>query len=91
MRDNKGQFKKGYSGNPAGRPKRADEQFLVDLWVDEGQEKFSNAIQNGERWALKLLVDKLYAAPRTGSGGQSNSTTIVVSKAGAEKYGLVAT
>lgn len=91
MRNGKGQFQKGHSGNPAGRPKRADEQFLVDLWVDAGQEQFSIAVKNGERWALKLLVDKLYAAPRIGETDHSSPITLVVSKAGAEKYGLVAT
>ena len=60
MRDENGKFAKGSSGNPAGRPKRADEQFLVDIWEKSGQEQFGAAIANGERWALKTLVDKLY-------------------------------
>ena len=60
MRNEKGQFIKGTTGNPLGRPKRADEQFLVDLWSEHGQTDFSSAVQNNERWALKALIDKLY-------------------------------
>lgn len=61
MRDEKGQFIKGYTGNPLGRPKRADEEFLVDLWTEHGQQVFAEAVRGGKRWAIKLLVDKLYA------------------------------
>ena len=60
MRRNNGQYAKGTTGNPLGRPKRADEQFLIDLWETHGQKQFSNAIEKGEQWALKVLVDKLY-------------------------------
>lgn len=60
MRRNNGQFAKGSTGNPLGRPKRADEQFLIDLWEAHGQKQFSDAIEKGERWALKVLMDKLY-------------------------------
>lgn len=60
MRQNNGQFAKGSTGNPHGRPKRADEGFLLDLWETHGQKKFSSAIENGEQWALKVLMDKLY-------------------------------
>jgi len=64
MRNKKGQFIKGATGNPLGRPKRAEEQFLVDLWSEHGQRAFSSAVQAGEQWALKVLVDKLYANKR---------------------------
>ena len=64
MRNEKGQFIKGATGNPLGRPKRAEEQFLVDLWSEHGQQAFSSAVQAGEQWALKVLVDKLYANKR---------------------------
>lgn len=60
MRNTNGQFTKGTSGNPLGRPKRADEQFLINLWDEFGKQQFTNAIKNGERWALKALLDKLY-------------------------------
>ena len=64
MRNEKGQFIKGSTGNPNGRPKRAEEQFLVDLWSEHGQKAFSAAVEAGEQWALKVLVDKLYANKR---------------------------
>jgi len=64
MRNEKGQFIKGATGNPLGRPKRAEEQFLVDLWTEHGQQAFSSAVKGGEQWALKVLVDKLYANKR---------------------------
>ncbi len=64
MRDEKGQFIKGSTGNPLGRPKRAEEQFLVDLWTEHGQKAFATAVEGGEQWALKVLVDKLYANKR---------------------------
>ena len=64
MRDEKGQFIKGSTGNPLGRPKRAEEQFLVDLWTEHGQEAFATAVKAREQWALKVLVDKLYANKR---------------------------
>jgi hypothetical protein len=64
MRNGKGQFIKGATGNPNGRPKRADEQYLVDLWSEHGQKAFAVAVKGGEQWALKVLVDKLYANKR---------------------------
>lgn len=67
MRNKKGQFIKGSTGNPKGRPKRADEQFLVDLWSKHGQKQFTKAVKGGEQWALKLLADKLYANKRESS------------------------
>ena len=60
MRDSSGRFQKGHSGNSNGRPKRAEEQFLIDIWEEHGQKQFLDAVKNGERWALKSLVDKLY-------------------------------
>ncbi len=61
MRNENGQFIKGHTGNPLGRPKRADEQILVDLWDSTGRAQFADAIERGEPWALKSLMDKLYA------------------------------
>lgn len=60
MRNQNGQFIKGHTGNPLGRPKRADEQILVDLWDSMGRAQFTAAIERGEPWALKTLMDKLY-------------------------------
>lgn len=71
MRDENGQFIKGYTGNPLGRPKRADEEFLVDLWTEHGQQVFADAVRGGKRWAIKLLVDKLYANKKEVTAGIS--------------------
>ena len=64
MRNGKGQFIKGSTGNPLGRPKRAEEAFLVDLWTEHGQVAFASAVKGGEQWALKVLMDKLFANKR---------------------------
>ena len=64
MRNDKGQFVKGVTGNPLGRPKRAEEAFLVDLWTEHGQIAFTSAVKGGEQWALKVLMDKLFANKR---------------------------
>ncbi|MFT7591754.1 MAG: hypothetical protein ACI9UJ_001683 [bacterium] len=61
MRNENGQFIKETTGNPLGRPKKADEQYLVDLWTEHGQQVFSEAVIDKQQWAVKLLMDKLYA------------------------------
>lgn len=82
MRKNNGQFAKGSTGNPNGRPKRADEQFLIDLWAEHGQTAFSKAIKDNERWALKVLIDKLYPniKPVDTFSSNSNIKTIEIVK-----------
>lgn len=60
MRNQNGQFIKGHTGNPLGRPKRADEQVLLDIWDQHGRAQFVASVERGEPWALKTLMDKLY-------------------------------
>lgn len=66
MRSKNGQFSKGFTGNPKGRPKRADESFLVNLWESDGQRVFSDEVKAGKQWAVKMLIDKLYPNKKEG-------------------------
>lgn len=66
MRSKNGQFSKGFTGNPKGRPKRADESFLINLWESDGQRVFSDEVKAGKQWAIKMLVDKLYPNKKEG-------------------------
>jgi len=75
MRNNKGQFKKGNSGGP-GRPKRADEQILIDLWDNAGKKQFEKAVKAGKEWALKKLLDKLFGDKRQTELTGENNTSV---------------
>jgi hypothetical protein len=79
--ENSGQFLKGQSGNPAGRPKgsknkttmikQALEGQLVDqLAVDAGDilAKAINLAKQGDGAMIKLVLDKLLPNARDGSG-----------------------
>jgi hypothetical protein len=66
MRSKNGQFSKGFTGNPNGRPKRAEESFLIDLWESDGQRVFSDEVKSGKQWAIKMLIDKLYPNKKEG-------------------------
>ncbi len=68
-RDN-GQFAKGHSGNPAGRPKgsHSPSDFLRRRIAEGGTlEKIMDKVVilalGGERWAIELIFDRLEGKP----------------------------
>jgi hypothetical protein len=67
-RDNKGRFNVGSSGNPSGRPpgitdKRvALKKQLLEPLLPEAIEKLAEAVSEGERWAVELVVT--YSLPK---------------------------
>ncbi len=67
-RDTKGRFSPGTSGNPTGRPpgitdKRvAVKRQLLEPLLPEAIKKLKEAISDGERWAVELVVS--YSLPK---------------------------
>ena len=54
-----GQFKKGCSGNPAGRPQREGElRKQLDAGSDNAIEQVINAANNGDLTACKIIIDR---------------------------------
>ena len=67
-RDTQGRFPPGTSGNPSGRPpgitdKRvALKKQLLEPLLTEAIEKLAEAVSEGERWAIELVVG--YSLPK---------------------------
>ena len=67
-RDTKGRFHPGTSGNPSGRPpgiadKRvALKKQLLEPLLPDAIEKLAEAVSEGERWAVELVVT--YSLPK---------------------------
>jgi hypothetical protein len=67
-RDQKGQFRVGTSGNPAGRPpgitdkRTATKKALLEPLLPEAIEKLQQAVSDGERWAVEMTI--AYSLPR---------------------------
>ena len=68
IRDTQGRFTPGASGNPSGRPpgitdKRvAVKKQLLEPLLPEAIERLSEAVSEGERWAVELVVT--YSLPK---------------------------
>ena len=58
---NKGQFQKGSSGNPNGRPKglKSDFNGLIDKNSKKAYKLLTKALDAGEPWAITLFFEKL--------------------------------
>jgi len=65
MRDNKGRFIKGASGNPQGRPARADElRKLLDGDADEVARRVLEAAKGGDLRAAELVLARVVPVHR---------------------------
>lgn len=62
-RTEKGQFKKGQSGNPAGRPSKATRELEKALkdHADELAAKLVQLALEGDTTALKMCIDRIHA------------------------------
>lgn len=59
-RDNKGRFKKGFSGNKGGRSsKSAQLRTLLETGADEAVNQVIDAAQNGDLAACRLILDRV--------------------------------
>jgi hypothetical protein len=59
-------FKKGQSGNPKGRPTKAEEQKLNDQLSPHSPKAIKaliDGVEQGERWAIKMFFEYLYGRP----------------------------
>ena len=74
MRNEKGQFKPGHSGNPGGRPKGSITKIIREFMYEIDDTGFSrvqhlcfilwNAALKGDLQAIKLIMDRVDGTPR---------------------------
>ena len=74
MRNEKGQFKKGHSGNPGGRPKGSITKIMREFMYEIDDTGFSrvqhlcfilwDAALKGDLQAIKLIMDRVDGTPR---------------------------
>ena len=65
MRDEKGRFIPGSSGNPDGRPRKADElRRLLAEGADEAAQAVLEAAKGGDMHACRLVLERLVPAVR---------------------------
>lgn len=73
-RNDNGQFKKGYSGNPSGRPKGSITKILREFMSQQHDRDYSriqqlcfilwNKALKGDLQAIKIIMDRLDGTPR---------------------------
>jgi hypothetical protein len=69
-RDQQGRFQPGSSGNPTGRPpgitdkRTAAKRALLEPLLPEAIDKLHQAVSDGERWAVELIVTYCLPKPK---------------------------
>jgi len=69
-RNQQGRFQPGSSGNPAGRPlgitdkRTAAKRTLLEPLLPEAIDKLHQAVSDGERWAVELVVTYCLPKPK---------------------------
>lgn len=90
-RDDNGRFPKGVSGNPNGRPRKSDEQALIEMMdakvaPSDFWDVLAKAAKQGKPWAVTLWAAYRYGKPvetirATGASGGPLEFVIDLSEA----------
>ena len=70
-RNKRGQFTKGTTGNPGGRPRKADElRSLLEGDAEDVARKVIDAARGGDMNACKIVIERILPPIRPAAGGE---------------------